>query len=110
MRGHLLTIALMAASCGVAYASNPPRCLEPSTSPLVVPVNARLRQILIDDACVRVYATNASTNEVYVFSLLDGTASAPIAVGSLPAGLDTSPDGKTMYVPIRAATICRSSI
>ena len=33
-----------------------------------------------------------------MFSLLDGTASAPIAVGSLPAGLDTSPDGRRMYV------------
>ena len=67
-------------------------------SPLVVPITGQLGDIMIDDACEHVYVTNQSNNSVEVFSLTTGILDKPIAVGSKPFGLDTSPDGNTLYV------------
>jgi len=68
------------------------------TASLNVPLGGQLNDILIDDACQHVYVTNASTNHVDVYSLQTGKLDTPIQVGSLPAGLDLSPDGATLYV------------
>src|SRR5437899_6174581 len=68
------------------------------TASLNVPLSGQLNDILIDDACQHVYVTNASTNHVDVYSLQTGKLDTPIQVGSLPAGLDLSPDGATLYV------------
>jgi len=80
---------------GVPIAAN---CLTNFTSPLVIPIVGELRDVLIDDSCKYVYVTNKSENRVEVFSLRTGKLVTPIAVGSQPSGLDTSPDGKTLYV------------
>jgi YVTN family beta-propeller protein len=84
-----------------AYAQSAPivaNCLTNFISPLVVPITGELREILIDDSCKYVYVTNRSANRVEVFSLSTGALVTPITVGSQPSGLDTSPDGKTLYV------------
>jgi YVTN family beta-propeller protein len=85
-------------SAGVFPVQAQTPCLVNFTSPLVVPVSGQLTDVFIDDSCEHVYLTNSSSNEVEVFSLQTFSLGLPIAVGSLPAGLDASPDGSTLYV------------
>jgi YVTN family beta-propeller protein len=94
----LLAVGLLPAIASPAFAQAPPPCLATFTSPLFVPVTGALTELIIDDQCEHVYLTNATNNTVEVFSLQTGTLQAPIQVGSSPTGLDTSPDGKTLYV------------
>ena len=54
--------------------------------------------VIIDSACQHVYFTNTTFNRVGDFSLQTMTLSAPIQVGSLPIGLDLTPDGTRLYV------------
>jgi YVTN family beta-propeller protein len=94
----LFLLALLSFAWCPAYAQAPPPCLATFTSPLFVPVTGTLTELIIDDQCEHVYLTNVTSNTVEVYSLLDGSLRAPIQVGSSPTGLDTSPDGKTLYV------------
>lgn len=73
-------------------------CLINFTSPQLVTVSGTLGDILIDDQCQHVYVANTSNNRIEVYSLQTGSLGTPISVGAQPTGIDTSPDGKTMYV------------
>ena len=73
-------------------------CPSNLPSPLVVKVSGSLENILIDDNCEYVYATNRLNDRVEVFSIANRRLEAPISVGSRPHGLDTSPHGDLLYV------------
>ncbi|MCU1358689.1 MAG: hypothetical protein JWM89_4107 [Acidimicrobiales bacterium] len=65
----------------------------------LVPVTgAPLGQIVVDATGTYAYATNRSANEVEVLDIASHSLMAPIPVGSMPYGIDFSPDGKTLYV------------
>ena len=92
--------ALILSLCGVsrsARAQGAP-CVAALPPTVFTPVTGSLGDILIDDACEYVYATNTSQNRIEVFSLLTRTLQTPIQVGSQPAGFDITPDGRYMYV------------
>lgn len=67
-------------------------------SSIFVPITGTLGEILIDDSCQHVYATNTTFNRVEDFSLTSRALLAPIQVGSMPAGLDLTPNGDELYV------------
>jgi len=94
----LLGVGLLPAMWCPAHAQAPTPCIATFTSPLSIPVTGTLTELIFDDQCQHVYLTNATNNTVEVFSLQTGTLQAPIQVGSAPTGLDTSPDGRTLYV------------
>ncbi|SRR6266481_390875 len=95
----IVATAVTIATAGSALdAGTPPPCDVTLTSPLAVSLSGQLADIVIDDSCQHIYTTNKSGNQVAVFSLQTGKLETPIAVGSLPAGLDLSPDGATIYV------------
>lgn len=54
--------------------------------------------VVIDPTSTTAYLTEPATNEVAVLDLATGSYEEPIPVGSSPAGLDISPDGRTLYV------------
>jgi len=93
--------ALILSLCGISRTANAQEASCDITNlPAAVftSVTGSLGDILIDDACEYVYATNMSLNRVEVFSLQTRTLQAPIQVGSKPAGLDIAPNGRYMYV------------
>lgn len=59
----------------------------------VYPVTGALEQIVYDQARQRLYAANATNNEVEVFDLASDTFLTPIAVGKQPVGVALTPDG-----------------
>ena len=74
-----------------------PTCVPSSPAPMVVGVCGRLENVVVDGSG-HAYASNPTLNQIEVVSLATGTLEAPIPVGSLPTGLDLSPDGRTLYV------------
>ena len=78
-------------------------CRSNTTSPFVVEVSGTLSEILIDDKCEYLYATNSTNDRVEVFWITNSLIGnrrleRSISVGSRPHGLDISPDGKFLYV------------
>jgi YVTN family beta-propeller protein len=57
-----------------------------------------LDHVVIDPSGTCAYATNPTLNEVEVLNLKKGTLGKPILVGSIPMGIDITPDGSTLYV------------
>jgi YVTN family beta-propeller protein len=84
---HRVAASPQAASCSVTFAP-----------PLFTALAGTLGGIVIDKACQHVYLTNTTQNRVEDFSLQSLTLNAPIQVGSLPVGLDLTPDGSLLYV------------
>ena len=71
----------------------PAQCHLTFSSPLFIPISGTLRELVIDPQCQHVFVTNTTTNRVEVIPLLTGHLGAPIDVGSIPAGIDVTPDG-----------------
>jgi YVTN family beta-propeller protein len=69
-----------------------------------VPLAGDLRELVIDDCRGRVYVTNDTDNRVEVVDVGTQTALAPISVGSIPRGLDMTPDGARLYVANKGGT------
>lgn len=91
-----LVVSTVLMADGVLAASG--GCMTGFASPLLVPITGSLGEVVIDAQCRYAYVTNQTNNRVEVVSLQEGKLGAPIAVGSAPVGLDTSPDGTTLYV------------
>jgi YVTN family beta-propeller protein len=70
---------------------------DPSQRQVVVP-GAPLTNIVIDPTGTFAYATNQTLNEIEVLNIRRGTLAKPIFVGSMPQGIDITPDGSTLYV------------
>jgi DNA-binding beta-propeller fold protein YncE len=73
-------------------------CSLTFASPLVTALAGTFGGVVIDDRCRYVFLTNTDQNRVEVFSLATLTFEAPIQVGSMPVGLDITPDGSLLYV------------
>jgi hypothetical protein len=73
-------------------------CQLSQPTPYAVPVTGTFTAVMIDDACRYVYMLNRDLHRVDVFSLHSLTFEESIQVGSMPTGLDITPDGLTMYV------------
>lgn len=101
---HLSRPLLIAAVvCSFVAASSPilaetKACTAAVPASFNVPLVGQLSDIVFDDACEHVYVSSTSTNHVAVYSLDTLALQTPIQVGSLPAGIDFSPDGATLYV------------
>ncbi|MBN1257388.1 MAG: hypothetical protein JXA52_06745 [Planctomycetes bacterium] len=76
------------------YEPNP---FEP-TSPVVLPKAGFLAGLCYDPGRGRIYLSNLDQNQVETYDLTISQWLNPIAVGSLPEGLDISPDGTKLYV------------
>ena len=63
-----------------------------------VPVTGTLAEIVVDPCNEHVYVTNSSSNRVEDYAVTSGALQAPIAVGSVPVGLDVTPDNRQLYV------------
>jgi len=63
-----------------------------------VAVTGTLAEIVVDPCNEHVYVTNSSSNRVEDYSVMSGALQAPIAVGSVPVGLDVTPDNRQLYV------------
>jgi YVTN family beta-propeller protein len=81
----------------------PAQCHLTFSSPLFIPISGTLRELVVDPQCQHVFITNTTTNRVEVIPLLTGHLGAPIDVGSIPAGIDVTPDGSTLYVATSGA-------
>lgn len=68
------------------------------SSAQVYPVSGVLEQVIYDQSRQRLYAANASNNEVEVFDLSALTYLEPIAVGNQPVALALTPDAALLAV------------
>jgi YVTN family beta-propeller protein len=94
----VLCAAIFRESASAAQPVTSGKCRITFPSPLLIPISGTPREVLIDPNCQHAFITNPSNNRVEVVSLQTGRLSAPINVGSSPAGLDITPDGATLYV------------
>lgn len=81
---------------GVAAVS--PTCASRLSSPLFVPIMGEPAHIVFDDGCDYIYVANRLEDRVEVFSIRTGNLEKPILVGKRPVSLDTSADGRLLYV------------
>ena len=66
--------------------------------PYLASQTGSLQNAVIDPGSHTAYITNKALNEVKVLNLATGAYGAPILVGSAPAGIDITPDGRMLYV------------
>jgi len=65
---------------------------------ILIPITGALNDLVITADDSHVYLTNPALNRVEDVSLASSALQMPIGVGSQPAGLDLTPDGRTLYV------------
>jgi YVTN family beta-propeller protein len=68
---------------------------------VLIPITGALDGLVIDALDTHVYLSNSSLNRIEDVSLASLALQAPISVGLQPAGLDLTPDGRSLYVANR---------
>src|SRR5262249_9177830 len=92
-------LALVDQGVAIVSTGNPtPNPPPVSTGTPPIAIGGALSDLVIAGAGQSAYATNTTTNAVAVVSLATKTVVANIPVGSMPAGLDLTPDGTKLYV------------
>ena len=86
---HGATLAYWAARSAASAATHPGVLLAPSGT---------FADAVINPASTTAYLTAPSLNDVYPLNLTTGKYGRPIPVGSVPQGIDITPNGKTLYV------------
>jgi len=81
----------------------PPHCTGAAAASVpsggkFVPIAGTLAEIVVDPCNEHVYVTNSSSNRVEDYAVASGALQAPIPVGSVPVGLDVTPDNRQLYV------------
>lgn len=100
MRRTLARAALaMTAMAGVATATTGTSVASASGQPVVSLVpNGTFADAVINPASTEAYLTAPGMNDVFPLNLSTLRYGRPIPVGSVPQGIDITPDGKTLYV------------
>jgi YVTN family beta-propeller protein len=78
-----------------AMPSAAPASIHPDVS---LAPNGTFADAVVNPASTKAYLTAPGLNEVFVLNLSTLTYGRPIRVGSIPQGIDITPDGKTLYV------------
>lgn len=77
---------------------NAASCTPTFTSSVTIPITGSIGDMVFDSTCQHLYVTNTTNNRVDVINPANGALGNSIPVGASPRGLDTSPDGSTLYV------------
>ncbi len=84
--------------CGFLTCQSGFTYLAIAEDPYVIEKSGNLRGLAYDRWRDRVYLSNSTLNQVETYDVGTGTWLDPIFVGSLPEGLDITPDGSSLYV------------
>jgi hypothetical protein len=92
------TLSVVALLCGFLTCQFGLTDLAMAEDPYVIKISGNLQGLTYDKWRDRVYLSNSTLNQVLTYDVGTGTWLDPISVGSLPEGLDITPDGSRLYV------------